>query len=199
MNRSDCEPMSPHIAASIFYIDGQQPTRSSRSNGVPGTSGYAKTGLSPRLAPSIAAAPRGGILWPEAACPNLPSIHSLAKGKRCPIGSDAAQQKLAISHRNLYSIVTSFGVLGGSIPAGWLIIGVLLLSIAFRFLSALILEGTAMKKNSKFSCRKAKNIKNPNLNSVTNVTRLISVSFETVWALIVGWSAGATGPAPFAR
>ena len=56
-----------------------------------------------------------------------------------------------------------------------------------------------MKKTSKFSCRKAKTIKNANLNSVTNVTRLISVSFETVGALIVGWSAGAVGPTPFAR
>lgn len=56
-----------------------------------------------------------------------------------------------------------------------------------------------MKKNSKFSRRKAKSKKNTNLNSVTNVTRLISVSFETVWALIVGLSAGAAGPTPLAR
>ncbi len=56
-----------------------------------------------------------------------------------------------------------------------------------------------MKKNSNSSRRKAHSKMNTNLNSVTNVTRLISVSFETVWALIVGWSAGAAGPTPLAR
>lgn len=56
-----------------------------------------------------------------------------------------------------------------------------------------------MKKNSKFFRRKAHSKMNANLNSVTNVTKLLSVSLETVWALIVGWSAGAAGPTPLAR
>lgn len=92
-----------------------------------------------------------------------------------------------------------FGVLGGSIPAGWLIIGVLFLALALRYASVILMEGLPMITRSKSRARKAHKVKNTNLNPVTNVMKLCSVSFETVWALIVGWSAGVAGPAPSAQ
>jgi hypothetical protein len=91
-----------------------------------------------------------------------------------------------------------FGVLGGSIPAGWLIIGVLLLALAFRFASVLLMGGKPMITRSK-SKRTLRKNKNNSLYPVTNVRKFISVSFETVWTLIVGWSAGAAGPTPSAQ
>ncbi|MGW8192181.1 hypothetical protein [Sphingomonas hominis] len=92
-----------------------------------------------------------------------------------------------------------FGVLGGSTPAGWLIVGALFLALALRFASVIFMEGLPMITRSKSRARKAHKVKNTNLNPVTNVMKLCSVSFETVWALIVGWSAGAAGPAPSAQ
>jgi hypothetical protein len=90
-------------------------------------------------------------------------------------------------------------VLGGSIPAGWLIVGVLLVALAFRFASVIFMEGMPMMTCSKSRAAKAHDVKNANLNPVTNVMKLCSVSFETAWALIVGWSAGVAGPAPLAQ
>ncbi|WP_267388400.1 hypothetical protein [Sphingomonas sp. GC_Shp_3] len=92
-----------------------------------------------------------------------------------------------------------FGVLGGATPAGWLIIGVLFLALALRFASVLFVEGLPMITRSKSRARKTHKVKNTNLNPVTNVMKLCSVCFETVWALIVGWSAGAAGLAPSAQ
>ena len=92
-----------------------------------------------------------------------------------------------------------FGVLGGSNPAGWLIVGALFLALALRFASVIFMEGMPMITRSKSRAHKAHKIKNTNLNPVTNVMKLCSVSFETVWALIVGWSAGVAGPAPSAQ
>jgi len=45
---------------------------------------------------------------------------------------------------------------------------------------------------------KARKDKKTNLYSVTNVKKLFAVSFETVWALIVGWSAGLASSASLA-
>jgi hypothetical protein len=90
-------------------------------------------------------------------------------------------------------------VLGGSIPAGWLIIGALFLATALRFASVYLMEGKPMITHSKSRVRKTQPLKNTNCNPVTNVMKFCSVSLETVWALIVGWSAGATGPAPLAH
>jgi hypothetical protein len=98
-----------------------------------------------------------------------------------------------------YIAVTPFGVLGGSIPAGWLIVGVLFLALALRFASVIFMEGMPMITRSTTRVAKTHKPKNTNLNPVTNVMKLCSVSFETVWALIVGWSAGMAGPAPSAR
>ena len=56
-----------------------------------------------------------------------------------------------------------------------------------------------MIKRSKSRAVEARKTQNTNLNPVSNVMKLCSVSFETVWALIVGWSAGVTGPAPSAQ
>tara|TARA_B100000749_G_C18411617_1_gene459333 strand:- start:672 stop:1070 length:399 start_codon:yes stop_codon:yes gene_type:complete len=93
----------------------------------------------------------------------------------------------------------NFGVLGGSNPTGWLIIGVLSFALVLRFVSVKFMEGLPMITRSKSRARKAQKVKNTNLNPVTNVMKLCSVSFETVWALIVGWSAGLADPALFAR
>ena len=92
-----------------------------------------------------------------------------------------------------------FGVLGGSIPAGWLIVGVLLLALALRFWSVASSERKPMITNSSSKHALLLQNKNADLNPKTNVKMLISVSFETVWALTVGWSAGLAGPAPFAH
>jgi hypothetical protein len=90
-------------------------------------------------------------------------------------------------------------VLGGSIPAGWLIIGVLLFALALRFMSALLLRELPMIKYLKNERVTSFKNKSANLSPVTNVMMICSVSLETVWALIVGWSAGAIGPAPLAQ
>ena len=87
-------------------------------------------------------------------------------------------------------------MLGGSIPNYWLIIGALLFATILRFVSVIIMEGKPMMKNSN-SLRPQRN-PNANINSVTSVKKSISVSLETVWALIVGWSAGAISPTPLA-
>ena len=47
-----------------------------------------------------------------------------------------------------------------------------------------------MIKNSNSRRIKVRKDKNTNLYSVTNVKKFFSVSLETVWASIVGWSAG---------
>ena len=79
----------------------------------------------------------------------------------------------------------------GSNPAGWLIIGVLFsLALASRFASVLLMEEAPMIKNSNSRRTKVRKDKNTNLYSVTNVKKFFSVSLETVWASIVGWSAG---------
>lgn len=56
-----------------------------------------------------------------------------------------------------------------------------------------------MITHSKSRARKAHTLKNTNLNPVTNMKKLYAVSFETVWALIVSWSAGLAGPSPLAQ
>src|SRR3546814_20853223 len=60
------------------------------------------------------------------------------------------------------------------------------------------MEGLPMITRSKSRARKAHKVKNTNLNPVTHVMKLCSVSFETVGPLIVGWSAGLAGPDPSA-
>ncbi len=87
-------------------------------------------------------------------------------------------------------------MLGGSIPAGLLIVGVLFLALALRFVSVKLVEGTPMITRSTSRVAKTKNNR---LNLVTDVKKLCSVSCETTWALIVGWSAGAAGPSPSAQ
>ena len=87
-------------------------------------------------------------------------------------------------------------MLGGSIPYYWLIIGALLCATMLRFVSVNMMEGKPMMTSSNLPRKRYK--VNANSNSVTNVKKSISVSLETVWALIVGWSAGATGPTPSA-
>ncbi len=47
-----------------------------------------------------------------------------------------------------------------------------------------------MVKSSKSRRTKVRKDKNSNLYSVTNVKKSCSVLLETVWASIVGWSAG---------
>lgn len=79
----------------------------------------------------------------------------------------------------------------GSNPAGWLTFGVLcFLALASRFASVLLMEEAPMVKNSNSRRTKVRKDKKSNLYSVTNVKKFCSVSFETVWASIVGWSAG---------
>lgn len=56
-----------------------------------------------------------------------------------------------------------------------------------------------MITNSKSRVRKAQTQKERHLNPVTNMKKLVAVSFETVWALIVSWSAGLAGPSPLAQ
>jgi hypothetical protein len=90
-------------------------------------------------------------------------------------------------------------VLGGSIPAGLLIVGVLFLALMLRFCSIKLMEGSPMITRSKSRVAKTPKTKNNRLNLVTDVKKLCSVSLETVWALIVGWSAGAAGPSPSAQ
>ena len=90
-------------------------------------------------------------------------------------------------------------MLGGSIPAGWLIIGVLFLALMLRFASVKLMEEKPMITRSKSRVVKTHKNKNTNLNPATNVMKFCAVSLETVWALIVGWSAGAAGPAPSAQ
>lgn len=90
-------------------------------------------------------------------------------------------------------------MLGGSIPAGLLIVGVLFLALALRFVSVKLMEGSPMITRSTSRVAKTLKTKNNRLNLVTDVKKLCSVSCETVWALIVGWSAGAAGPSPSAR
>lgn len=51
-----------------------------------------------------------------------------------------------------------------------------------------------MITRSKSRARKAHKLKNSRLNPVTNMMKLTAVSFETIWALIVSWSAGLAGP-----
>ena len=47
-----------------------------------------------------------------------------------------------------------------------------------------------MVQSSNSRRTKVRKDKKSNLYSVTNVKKFCSVSFETVWASIVGWSAG---------
>ena len=90
-------------------------------------------------------------------------------------------------------------MLGGSIPAGWLIVGALFLALALRYASVILMEGTPMITHSKSGALVVPKMKNNNLNPVTDVKKLCSVSLETAWALIVGWSAGMAGPALLAQ
>lgn len=55
-----------------------------------------------------------------------------------------------------------------------------------------------MITDSKSRAPKARTMKNARLNPVTNMKKLYAVSLETVWALIVSWSAGLAGPSPLA-
>lgn len=90
-------------------------------------------------------------------------------------------------------------MLGGSIPAGLLIVGALFLALTLRYLSVKLVEGKPMITRSTSRVAKTPKTKNNRLNSVTDVMKLCSVSCETAWALIVGWSAGAAGPSPSAQ
>lgn len=91
-------------------------------------------------------------------------------------------------------------MLGGSIPAGWLIVGALFLALTLRYISVKLMEGKPMITRSTSRVAKTHKTKNNRrLNSVTDVMKLCSVSCETAWALIVGWSAGAAGPSPSAQ
>lgn len=90
-------------------------------------------------------------------------------------------------------------MLGGSTPAGLLIVGVLFLALMLRFVSIKLMEGKPMITRSTSRVAKMHKKKNNRLNLVTDVMKLCSVSLETVWALIVGWSAGAAGPSPSAQ
>lgn len=133
----------------------------------------------------------------------MPALWSPAPAKST-VGRSADQRhdrhtRVEAGRAAPYIVGTPFGVLGGSIPAGWLIIGVLFLALALRFASVIFMEGMPMITRSKTRVAKTHKPKNTNLNPVTNVMKLCSVSFETVWALIVGWSAGMAGPAPSAR
>src|SRR3546814_20252281 len=62
------------------------------------------------------------------------------------------------------------------------------LALALRYASVIFMEGLPMITRSKSSARKAHKVKNTNLNPVTNVMKLCSISLDTVWTLIVGWS-----------
>lgn len=102
-------------------------------------------------------------------------------------------------HLHSRSVFQASGCWGGSIPAGWLIIGVLFLALTLRFASVIFMKETPMITRSMAHVAKTHKRKNTNLDLVTDVKKLCSVFCETGWALIVGWLAGAAGPSPSAQ
>src|SRR3546814_9313984 len=82
---------------------------------------------------------------------------ALDHGERgCATWHTYANIKHANPRTYLGAGLRGFGVLGGSIPAGWLIIGVLFLALALRYASVIFMEGLPMITRSKSRARDRK-------------------------------------------